>query len=722
MLRTIVVLIALTTSLNVKSQLSQGVSLSRQLSLEKIDEAQKDIYAAFLKAATDNVTKKTEPISPQLSFSLFDKVDQMENNIQLQPLDSSKKNIYLYGLQEALRSFEYYYKTRQLRDKDIDELVDSYKKAIDLDRQGSSILPVVKGSEVEIGLILVNCSGFKTNIGIYESKEFIVLKVYETKPANILPVLFDNPDVSYADSLIKLIAKTQVEKLYNYAQAINTPLGRRVEKIKEPLVQLVVTLANMRDGQRYFPFLDNLFTGKITIDDIKGTVENGNKGKYYKLLVRTQIEYARRMQQNDTPLAVHALSEMLKKKAVEDFINVINSLHEAEDVIRLKVIKELNPMELYYLVIMGETEIYTSSYLKIYYKIFSLLKKPDAYELLRSVHFNYFRKFIKMAANYNTLDHFMRKMNRVKGETLLKSFAGGLEHSNKMEDAVDVADSYVSISDIYERKIILGEVQKKLSELSLKGDRAGTTAYRLLQTLFLSLDTSKHIDVSSAFGIPSVYTAKNKFLKDSSGRIIIQQFFYGDKDGKTEFKNFINAYSNSNWKITRNPEWVTVSSIRGTPVIIYSNRPLDKTEDLDAKAQSHLNAYLERNSLYPSIVIHRGHSYHVSSTIEQLAPSAKVILIGSCGGYQNLDAVLKRCPYAQIISTKQEGSGRINEPMIIFLTTLLLHGKDLDWQSIWKELEKKFKNDMKFKDYIPPYENLGALFIIGYKSITTDKK
>jgi hypothetical protein len=38
---------------------------------------------------------------------------------------------------------------------------------------------------------------------------------------------------------------------------------------------------------------------------------------------------------------------------------------------------------------------------------------------------------------------------------------------------------------------------------------------------------------------------------------------------------------------------------------------------------------------------------------------------------------------------------------------------------MWKELGGKFKNDAaakeKFDDYIPPYKNLGAIFIKAYR-------
>ena len=118
-------------------------------------------------------------------------------------------------------------------------------------------------------------------------------------------------------------------------------------------------------------------------------------------------------------------------------------------------------------------------------------------------------------------------------------------------------------------------------------------------------------------GIPPVYLMPNRSLRDTSGRIIVQQFFMGIR------------MPDSIWRISKqfqqrqlenNPsaEWVSVASIKGVPVVIYANRPLDETKGLDAKAQADLDDYLYDKDLAPTVVIHRGHSYWLPSTIDQL--------------------------------------------------------------------------------------------------------
>ena len=196
---------------------------------------------------------------------------------------------------------------------------------------------------------------------------------------------------------------------------------------------------------------------------------------------------------------------------------------------------------------------------------------------------------------------------------------------------------------------------------------------------------------------------------------MIQQFFYGDKDGYREFNNFRQAYNNSNWRITDKGEWIEVSATKGVPITIYSNKPLNATNDLDAQAQANLTSYLDEKDLSPTVVIHSGHSYFVRITIKQLAPTARVVLLGSCGGYHNIGAVLNIAPTAHIIASKQVGSGTINQPMIVNLTDDMRLGKDLNWPQKWRQFGKLFGNNDRFDDYIPPHKNLGAIFIMAYK-------
>src|SRR5688500_6992689 len=155
------------------------------------------------------------------------------------------------------------------------------------------------------------------------------------------------------------------------------------------------------------------------------------------------------------------------------------------------------------------------------------------------------------------------------------------------------------------------------------------------------------------------------------------------------------------------------------PITIYSHKPVVGPDYPDPKAQAQMSHYLFAKNLKPSIVIHRGHSYHLASTLKKLAPTAKIVVLGSCGGYNNLNEVLTICKDAHIISSKQVGTKVVNEPILQAINNNLVAGRNIDWILMWRELTGKFKHDAaakeKFDDYSPPYKNLGAIFIKAYR-------
>jgi hypothetical protein len=211
---------------------------------------------------------------------------------------------------------------------------------------------------------------------------------------------------------------------------------------------------------------------------------------------------------------------------------------------------------------------------------------------------------------------------------------------------------------------------------------------------------------------------------DDSGRVVQQVFFYGDEDGKKFFPDYMRSFSPKEWRINnKNPEWVEIKSIKEPKIWIYVNRPLNNDKNLDDSAQIHLNSYLKKNDLIPTIVTHRGHSYWLDRTMNRMVGDAKIIVLGSCGGYKNLSRIIDINPDAHIISTKQIGTGSITQLITNQLNQVLLSGRQLVWKNMWVGLAASFAKQPKdlretWEDYVPPYKNLGAIFIKAYNKKT----
>lgn len=693
------------------------IPMSRVIWHENVDKEQK--RTDRLDGKIDQFLKLTssEDLNIQITDVILRKVDELQDKIELIKGDNNLKIGYLRSLREMLQGIGLQAKQKEILPQ-IPEMFNAFEQCMFLQSSGNSLKPVFEKLPYQSAEILA--SVFLQNKEITEVKKMIFLKKCHAKPTFILQGIGAYQDEPFADSLIVVAAIKVPLDLYSYAQAVRSNTAKIIRRNSDPKVKTIVKLSEITNGTLYLPFLDEMLNNQLTIDDIKAVAEN--ETAYYKLLVKTQIKYYNRISAGDTPVLSAVLYQMLERKATDVFVNVMNDLHESTEAVRFRVAEPLNSQEIYYLIVSTEEIIYTSTYTNLYKRMMDRYPGRRSDSLIMSIHFDKFKKFIKMAANYNRLDDFLKSMPELRSLQLMYAFVNGLQKTNSLEDAVDVADSYGSITN-EDLQLFLKRQVKLNYETSLKNnDKKGEVIYNILVNLFQSAsDTS--MNLSAILGIPPVYKLDFKSISDDSGRVVQQVFFYGDEDGITSFRNFMGLFNGKpEWKIVTGKEWVTITSTKGTPYTIYANLPLDYKQDLDALAQQHLIEYFEKNNINPTFVVHRGHSYHLKYTIQQMLPSSRIVMLGSCGGYQNLAKILNVNDDAQIISTKQVGSYSVNEPILRALNDYILSGKNIEWIPLWQQITTSVKSDSRaselLKDYVPPHKNLGAIFIKAYHKAT----
>jgi ribosomal protein S17E len=709
------------------------IPIFRQGFHDKVNNEQKLLDRADGKVDQYVQLNKNEEINLHITDAAFRKIDELQNWVETneQLVSNNDKIRYLRYIEDFLRIFRAEWRNKEIKPVEFPALYNYFDKAIKNLAAGKSFLTVVISAPYESAKIVTNV--FDDHSDTKAARELVYLKYSKIHPENILKTIRPFADASFADSLVVIAAKNNPVQLYSYAQSTSSAEGKLIHRNANPMVKTVVQLSQTNNALFYFPFLDDLLSGKKTIEQIKPLVGDGityDSLGYYKLLVSTEIEYYKRMAppMRDTPIAMfgpNGLRETLKGKAMQHIIKHINELHDVSNLaVRMKAIQPLSPTELYYMMIMGEADLYTSSYKHSFNRMLQLMgTQPRGDSLLQNVHFDYFKKFIKMAANYNKLDTFLKTMPLDKSEILMKAFVANLDKTGNLEDAVDVADSYSSINDKKLLNTILGYVTQNKNKNIAENNQRGLIIYGLLETILLSADSTNKIDLTETVGIPSIYEIGLKELQDEKGRIVQQVFFYGDEDGKTFFPPFVNSFSPKEWKVTMKKEWVEIESLKGD-VFVYANRPLDYDANLDDSAQVHLAKYLESLDMHPSVVVHRGHSYWLPGTIKRMPNDAKIVVLGSCGGYQNLNKILESCPDAHIVSTKEIGAGDINRPILNYMNQTFISGSTLYWKRMWQTLTKTFSTDPSlairesWDDYVPPYKNLGAIFIKAYTKRT----
>ncbi len=523
---------------------------------------------------------------------------------------------------------------------------------------------------------------------------------------------------TFAADIITAAAKLQPRLVFNYALSSNMLLKKAVYRTGDPFVQAIVQVATESKAPlKALPFLSYVYNGTKTIEQIDSITDN--PASTFNELVRLRT--------GDDALTKQLYTDELEYNTLKYFVRQMNELHDTTDDVRFRCIDSLSPVALYYIMVYGREEIYTSSYLGTFRRMVERMPPTRGDQLLEALHHDQFRAFIRLCAGYNTLSEFLATMDDTARTSLMSKFIGGLQKGPEedLEDAVNVADAFGSIKDSALLVFLHQKVNENYDRSAAANNRKGKAIYDLLGKLIQgsrSSGTDTGVATASArLKLPPVNKVAFATLANDTGTVFERVFFYGDDDGRTAYEGFIEEYRrNPKWKTdTTGKYWATVTSTSGRHIVMYANQPLREPQDDDAIDS--LDAHLRFSGIRPTVVIHRGHSYHVKSTLSRLDTNARIVVLGSCGGYHNVATVLSKSPDAHIISSKQTGVGAINEPIIKAINTQLQDGNDINWITTWQGLDDYFskRKDLyeKYTDYIPPHKNLGVIFIRAYHQV-----
>lgn len=551
----------------------------------------------------------------------------------------------------------------------------------------------------------------------HPDRQFLYREMGKLEPAKMIDKLGEFATHPYACDIIAAAARVVPNKVFNYATS-TSGIRYVVESCTDPLVRAIVQIARYsKSPLRAMPFLNDIYTGKKTIAQIDAIT--ADEDLFYQNLVRLKLE--------NVSLGGDTYTDELQYRGLR-YVRSMNDLHEEKPPVRFRCIDGMPPEVLYFIMVYGQDEIYTSSFVGTFTRMMERLEGMPGDQLLEKVHRDKFRTFIRMCAGYNTLDKFLATMEGPQKTQVMKDFVAGLGKGKEddLEDAVDVADAFGSIRDEELADFLRAEVKYNYEQSYREGSKKGLIVYGLLATLFegtRNSDNSEAVMAQSArLKLPPINLVPyTNLLSDKGGIVYEQFFFYGDEDGRASYNSFLtNFRDKAKWNIEKTEFWTKITSTQGKPVVVYANMPLEEPEDEVAIGK--LCEHLAANDIHPTVLVHRGHSYHLPLTLDRISKENRIVVLGSCGGYHNLSTVLSKAPNANIISSKQTGAMSINEPIIKAINDQISGGQDINWITTWQTLGVHFDQvrgpvrDM-FNDYVPPHKNLGAIFIKAYSRL-----
>jgi len=671
-----------TTVLLIISQFSyaQKVDWNKQIDYE---QNRIDIYDGDLDSAVNIGNQQQNVLSFQVYISL---IDELQNTIlQLEPKQIDNNARALFETVKRIQRADIPHITQYLKAFKLAQ------KLYQLNNQEKE-LEMLK-NDVKSSLIIADLINLKP-----------YAKNYWTYAANFYPfeVLNKFKNLAFTplgSEVITNLAKIDPASIKQYLGS-NHLIERSLKSNRDSVVQLIIQLYQMYGVQsKSYALIDFIWHKKLTFQQAENITKN--EALFYKTLID--------LRKNKSILASYTVEKEIETIAMSRVVE-INLRHEDTEPYRFAPINNDNAYEIYTSIVYSAEEVFTSSFLGMYKRLNEKRKEPSGYAFLEQLNFNKFRVFLKQCAGYNKIDDFLSTMNDSQQNALITLFVSGLyQYGGDLGPAVDVADTYGSLENETIKAIFVKTIKRELRKCIQDQNEHGTKIYGLL--FKLTGGNPNEYTSNYVFNIPAldrVYSS-DLFKNDIH---IQQHFFFDDEDGETAFNHWLGLYPSSLYKKEDKGNYILLSSINGKKMLIYANKPHSEIE-----GREDLKKLFEETGRFPDLIVHRGHSYYIENTLENMNHSNKVAILGSCGGYQNISKAMDNAMDVQIVSTKQVGTLVVNSTLIQEISETIRLGKDLVWLDIWKQIGIKLQNNAQFKDYIPPYKNLGAKFIKAYNEL-----
>lgn len=480
---------------------------------------------------------------------------------------------------------------------------------------------------------------------------------------------------------------------------------RRIPEIRKMIPEGKLTTS---EAASIAALIDYIASDKITVDEAKAAVHNPSR--FLNLLMQVH---------NDPKVPGRKVIEKELREIELKMLRELNNRHELPDTERFVSVENMAGENLYALITYGEEEVFTSTFNGLFDRLVARMRSEHltGTQLMERVQFGEFRTFVRSCTEFGRLGDFLGTMSPSEQESFLHKFAGGLENAkDPVREAVAIAEAANSESDRKVIRILRDEVKRQMKNAEAGGDPRTQVLYKLVASTLANKQGGSSLarEIEEEYRLPELTGIHSKELLNPDGSNVQQYFFYNDNDGEASFESFLHTYRDGRvWQIRRHDTYVEIDSKSGTPMRIYANMPKAEKEGTDAIEES-----LKEQKVQSIVVVHRGHSFHAKQTIERIPPTAKIVSLGSCGGYRNLSSILERVPNAHIISTKGTGSMFVNDPLLKLINEKIRAGQDIVWEKVWEEASHLIKDKEKFDAYVAPDKNFGAIFIKAYEQAT----
>lgn len=487
----------------------------------------------------------------------------------------------------------------------------------------------------------------------------------------------------------------------------NDPLFTSVvNKSQNMTVRAVAQIPKDNYYNEILPFGLAILENRVTADSIRKL--SLIPTDYYRAFVEETIRLFSHDDQQVKFYLERPIADINKTFANKFYISEINSLHDSPDKTRFAILNKLSARELYFLLIGGSGELYTSSFLYVYNKFLKEAEKEGLDKFLLDIDYYQFGQFVTNVSIYGLVNDLVEHLQEEKFAALIGNYFRNVLSSQLTDHQITL--NAMTISEILHAINKQPVVQSiLLSQIDAYG-KSKVQHDVMLQRMFagfqnILMNKTDYTSDASYDVLPVSRLQKNNTIVQVS-------FFYDDEDGVSSFESSTAGYDKKLWNKTDMGNYIVFNSLTGNNMRVYMNKPM-ATPGADSTQDEMLRAIAQEGYEITSF-IHRGHSYHLQQSLRKITPSGAFVFLGSCGGYNEVLNVFQLNPDVHIIVTRNIGSKLINDPLLQKVNLDLLNNKDIIWDATWKDLNAVFTSKQTkdlFSSYIPPNKYIGVKFI-----------
>lgn len=511
---------------------------------------------------------------------------------------------------------------------------------------------------------------------------------------------------SYKDTLLYFLANAEPEILTQKLADNDSLFTALVKSSNNMTVKAVTQIKKDNYYDRILPFSLAILENRITAEAVKqlSLVPQA----YYHAFIEETIRLHTSQEPEIKSFLEQPIANLNKTLANSFFISEINMLHESPDKIRFQIINTLTARDLYFLLIGGSGELYTSSFLYVYKKFIKAIENEGLDKFLDDIDYYQFARFITNISGYGLLDDLIHHLQEEKFAKFITNYFSKLSNTQLTDNQI-ILNAMTMSEVLYDTRHHQAVKAMLLSQLE-HIERSKVQYDIMLQRIYtefknILLDKEEY-NTDAAYDVLSV----NRLQKQNS--IVQVCFFYDDEDGCSSFSSSTATYDAETWDKTDMGNYIVFNSRKGNNMRVYMNKPM--TIPGCDTAQDEMLRDIERDGYVVTSFIHRGHSYHLFQSLRKITASCQFVFLGSCGGYNEVLNVFQLNPDMNIIVTRNIGSKQINDRLLHKISMDLVNNKDIIWDEVWQEFNSMFQSKLTkdlFSSYIPPNKYIAVKFI-----------